>query len=170
MSFYRRSLSMLDLEAANALLALGLVLIPLGLCWSQGLKLSGMLLLSVGRALLQLIVLAYGLAIAFSAASPWVTLIVLGLFVAITTQLLSRRMVVDLPGLGPWILAALLSGVGVVLSYGVWVVIQLDPWFAPQFWIPLGSALLAHGLSGGRSPASNSCVRSSATGKQSKPI
>jgi putative ABC transport system permease protein len=43
----------------------------------------------------------------------------------------------------------LLIGVGLVLAYGVLVVIQPDPWFAPQFWIPLGSALLAHGLNGG---------------------
>ncbi len=142
-----------DLGIASALLALGLILIPLVLLLKEELKLSGKLLLSMARAILQLIVLAYLLSIAFSAAVPWITALVLGLLLAISCRLLANRLPVDLPGLGPWILGALLISTGLVLSYVVVIVIHPQPWFAPQFWIPLGSALLANNISMGGTAA-----------------
>lgn len=138
-----------DLGIASALLALGLVVIPLWVALSQGIKLSGKLFLSVGRALLQLIVLAYLLSIAFTASAPWITALVLGLLVAMTTRLLNNRLPVETPGLGAWVVGALSLGPGLILAYGVLIVIHPQPWFSPQFWIPLGSALLANSLSMG---------------------
>ena len=135
---------MTELSIVNAALALGLLAIPLALSLRQGLKLQGQLLVAVLRAVFQLIVLAYLLAIAFSLPVAWPSFLVLGLLVAITTKLISNRL--SLP-LSPLLLAlSLLLGVGLPLAYAVLVVIQPTPWFAPHYWIPLGSALLAQSL------------------------
>ncbi len=140
---------MLDLGATEAVLALCLGLIPLVLSQVQRLNLGGEILLSLGRAIVQLIVLAYVLSLAFSQPAPWATFAVLGLLGLITTRLLSQRISPDLPGLTVWVAAALLTSLGTVLSYAVLVVIRPDAWFDPQYWIPLGSALLAQCLNGG---------------------
>ena len=135
---------MAEFGIGNAVLALGLLMIPLAISWRQKLKLQKQLLIAALRAVFQLIVLAYLLAIAFSVPAFWPGFLVLSLLVAITTKLITNRLSLDLPFLQ--VAIALVISTGLPLAYAVLVVIQPDPWFAPQYWVPLGSALLAQAL------------------------
>lgn len=138
---------MAEFGIGNAILALALLLVPLTISLRQGLKLQGPMLIAAARAVFQLVVLAYLLAIAFTIPAFWPPLLILALLVAITTKLLSNRLSLDLPPIK--IAIALLLSIGLPLTYAVLVVIQPDPWFAPQYWVPLGSALLAQALTVG---------------------
>lgn len=138
---------MLDLTPLDALLALALLGVPTALAYRNGLGITVNLWLSFGRALLQLIVLAYLLAFAFSFNHPGATAAVLVLLGAMSTQLLSNR--IDLAGIWPWAGAALaVGGLGSV-GYVLAVVLRPEPWFSPQLWISLGSTALVQGVSSG---------------------
>lgn len=140
-------LDSVSLSPLDALLALGLLVFPLLLSLRWGIGIEGALLVGFGRATLQLIVLAYLLAFAFSLQSAWATWGVLGLLWLVSTQLLSRR--IERDGIGAWTGLGLGLSLGLSVGYGVLVVLRPMPWFAPQIWIPLGSAVLAQGVHSG---------------------
>jgi putative ABC transport system permease protein len=135
------------LGLVDALLAGGLLALPVALSLGMGLGLVLRLLSAFGRAALQLIVLAYLLALTFSLQVAWGSFALLGLLWLLSTQLLSNR--IELDGIRPWAGLALLLGLAVTVGYGVLVVLRPVPWFAPQLWVPLGSAVLAQGVSSG---------------------
>lgn len=138
---------MLALTPVDALLALALLAIPIALSAWRGMGLELSLVVSFGRSLLQLIVLAYLLAFAWSLTSAWGTILLLGLLLILSTQLLTNR--VELAGIRLWAgLALLISLLGTV-GYGVLVVLRPEPWYLPQLWVPLGSAVLAQGVNSG---------------------
>lgn len=138
---------MLDLTPLDALLALALLMLPVGLSLWRGMGLELNLLVSFGRSLLQLIVLAYLLAFAWSLTNAWGMVLVLGLLWLVSTQLLTNRVAVEGVRLGAGfaLFLSLISTVG----YGVMVVLRPDPWFLPQLWVPLGSAVLIQGVNSG---------------------
>ncbi len=138
---------MLDLTPIDALLALALLAIPIALSVWRSIGIELNLLVSFGRSLLQLIVLAYLLAFAWSLTNAWGMLLVLGLLWLVSTQLLTNR--VELEGIRLWAGLALLLSLGVSVGYSLLVVLRPEPWYLPQLWVPLGSAVLAQGVNSG---------------------
>ncbi len=148
---------MLDLTPLDAILALALLAIPIALSAWQSIGIELSLLISFGRSLLQLIVLAYLLAFAWSLTNAWGMLLVLGLLWIVSTQLLTNRL--ELAGIRLWAGMALLVSLLVTVGYGVLVVLRPEPWYLPQLWVPLGSAVLAQGVNSG-AIAANHLTRS----------
>jgi putative ABC transport system permease protein len=134
-----------ELSALDAVWAGILLAACLGLLARQRIALAGSLLLSYGRAVLQLIVLAYGIAVGLSLNSPLGTIgLLLGLG-AIQTVLMANRIQAGKGrDLGLWLLCggALLIGVGLPLTHSILVILRPTSWFMPQFWLPLGSLAL----------------------------
>jgi putative ABC transport system permease protein len=137
---------MTELTALDLAWALVLLVACLGLLALQHIDLEGSLLLSYGRAVLQLIVLAYAIAVGISLDSPLGTIgLLLGLG-AIQTVLMANRMGGEKPGdRSLWLLCsgALAIGVGLPLAYSIGVILRPTHWFMPQLWLPLGSLVLA---------------------------
>jgi putative ABC transport system permease protein len=139
---------MSELSALDAVWAGLLLASCLGLLARQRIALGGSLLLSYGRAILQLIVLAYGIAVGLSLNSPLGTIGLLLGMGAIQTVLMTNRIQIQTGkgrDLGLWLLCggALLIGVGLPLVYSIVVILRPTSWFMPQFWLPLGSLALA---------------------------
>lgn len=102
----------------------------------------GSLLFAVGRSVLQLVVLGYGLAIVFTLPQGG-TFFFLGVLLLVTTQFTWSRLEAggDRWRVGLWLLLAS----GLPSTYTVLLVLRPDPWYSPQYWIPwvglsLGSA------------------------------
>lgn len=102
----------------------------------------GSLLFAVGRSVLQLVVLGYGLAIVFALPQGG-TFFFLGVLLLVTTQFTWSRLEAggDRWRVGLWLLLAS----GLPSTYTVLLVLRPDPWYSPQYWIPwvglsLGSA------------------------------
>ncbi len=134
---------MTELSALDIVWAVILFAACLGLLALQRISLAGSLLLSYGRAVLQLIVLAYAIAFGMSLDSPLGTIgLLLGLG-AIQTVLMANR--INAGDRSLWILCggALAIGVGLPLAYSILVILRPTSWFMPQFWLPLGSLALA---------------------------
>ncbi len=147
---------MLDISPIDALLALALLAIPIAISLWRGMGIELSLLVSFGRSLLQLIVLAYLLAFAWSFTNAWGMFLVLGLLWLVSTQLLTNR--VELEGIRLWAGLALLLSLLVTVGYGVLGVLRPDPWYLPQLWVPLSSAVLAQGINSG-AIAANQLIR-----------
>ncbi|WP_353258155.1 ABC transporter permease [Prochlorothrix hollandica] len=125
-----------SLDPLDGLLALGLGILAIALSWRHHLALELSLLTAFGRATLQLLVLAYGLALAFSFSSPWVwgsVLVGVALLLGIKmNQTLDHH-------ISGWRLSLLLlTQLLPPLAYGVLVVIRPNPWFASPYWLVLG--------------------------------
>jgi putative ABC transport system permease protein len=137
---------MTELSGLDVVWAVILLAACLGLLALQRIGLEGSLLLSYGRAILQLIVLAYAIAIGISLNSPLGTIgLLLGLG-AIQTVLMANRMKTGQQASGGlWLLCggALAIGVGLPLAYSILVILRPTSWFMPQVWLPLGSLALA---------------------------
>lgn len=126
-------------------LALVLLGVVVALALGQGLRWAWALLWSLGRAVLQLVVLAYGLAFVVSLASPWALGVGLILLLAIATKLLENRLSLDWP-LGRLGLLGLMLLALAPVAYAVVVVLRPPLWYDPRLWLPLASAVLVQGV------------------------
>ncbi|NER00525.1 MAG: iron export ABC transporter permease subunit FetB, partial [Cyanothece sp. SIO2G6] len=126
--------------------ALGLIVLALGLMLWQGLDLTGRLMMGTARTILQLLVAGYFLQGVFALDSPWLVLLVL-LVMAVVATAVSRNRISDrLPQLWPLIGASLLFSTTLTLVYIITLILRPDPWYAPQYLIPLGGMLLGNAM------------------------
>jgi putative ABC transport system permease protein len=145
---------MTELSALDAVWAIILLAACLGLLALQRIGLEGSLLLSYGRSVLQLIVLAYAIAVGISLNSPLGTIgLLLGLGTIQTVLMANRMKMGQQANGGLWLLCggALAIGVGLPLAYSILVILRPTNWFMPQFWLPLGSLALASSATVGAS-------------------
>ncbi|MGK7889659.1 MAG: iron export ABC transporter permease subunit FetB [Leptolyngbyaceae cyanobacterium] len=126
--------------------ALGLMVLALGLMLWQGLDLTGRLLLGTGRTILQLLVAGYLLEGVFSLDSPWLVLLVLLVMTVVATAVSRNRISDRLPQLWPLIGASLLLSTALTLVYIIVLILRPDPWYSPQYLIPLGGMLLGNAM------------------------
>lgn len=109
--------------------------------WQVG---GGNALYAVGRMLLQLLVIGYALAFIFETKQPFVVL-------AVLTVMLVAAAWISLNSVGaqrkPWLAKAALSiglvGLAVLALVTQWV-LAIDPWFAPNYMIPLAGMIFAN--------------------------
>lgn len=138
-------LSALDLALAS-LLILGLAL----LSWRQGLALERSLLIAALRNVLQLLLIGYVLTLLFEAMSlPLISLMALVMLLAAGYEVRSRqrRRLRGLPGYAVGLSAMLVSSFSLTLL-ALFVLLNTDPWWQPQYLIPLLGMLLGNTMTG----------------------
>jgi putative ABC transport system permease protein len=128
--------------------AIGLVGIIMAIAaWQRVENLLGLVLPPV-RAVLQMVVFGYLVALVWALANP---LVAIGAIVGLGTVsavLLHNQLAVKLPLL-PTISLALGAGLAVPLIYVVAWVMQPQSWYDPQILLPLAGVVLANAASGG---------------------
>ncbi|MGV0023863.1 ABC transporter permease [Phormidesmis priestleyi] len=129
------------------LLALGLIVAAIALSTWQKLGLEGNLIVATGRAIAQLIVVGYLIAVVFALNSPWAVLaflLAMGIVVTIVTR---NRISQKIPRLLPLIGGSLLVSVALTVGYA-YLIVQPDVWYAPQIIIPLTGIILGNAMTG----------------------
>jgi len=103
-------------------------------------------LYAVSRMVLQLVLIGYLLVFIFETTFSWVVMTVL-LIMLLAAGWISLNSVQQKRAelLGP-ALASLVVGCGFTLLVMTQAVLQLDPWFYPQFFIPLAGMTLANAM------------------------
>ena len=112
-------------------------------------------IVGMGRMLLQLLLIGYVLVYIFAAEAPWIVMLVLGVMLVAASW-------ISLGSLGDGVLGAdnkssrkglLLSAFGAICLGGVSVlalvtqgVLKLDPWYQPQYMIPLAGMIFSYGM------------------------
>ncbi|MEM9213657.1 MAG: iron export ABC transporter permease subunit FetB [Cyanobacteria bacterium P01_F01_bin.150] len=125
---------------------LGLMLIAMGLAIWQHLGIEWKLLMGTGRTIVQLLVAGYFLELVLELQSLWAMLLVLLMLLGVAVAVSRNRISTKLSFLWPWIGASLAISTTITLVYVIVLVLQPEPWYSPQYWIPLGGILLGNAM------------------------
>lgn len=104
--------------------------------------------LAVGtlRAILQLYLVGMILAWVFARARWWWVLLILGVMAAIATQAAVSRLKRPPPGAYGIAGLALSASTAGILGYVIAVVVRVEPWWTPQYLIPIGGMILGNAM------------------------
>ncbi len=141
-------MSLILLQPTDLVFAIGLVAIAIGLAVWQGLGLAGPILVASGRALLQLLILGYALALVFTWNNPWVVLVAVALMITVAAIAARNRISKNLPNLMPIVWGALFVSTAATLSYVNLLVIHPQLWYDPQYVISLAGLVLGNAMNG----------------------
>lgn len=136
----------LQLDVLRLGWALGLMAIAIGISAWQRLGLEWNLAVATFRTIVQLLVVGYLLAFVFAIRDPWLVLLVLAVMLAIATVVARNRISRKIPRLLPWIGGSIFLSSALTLAYTQLLIVQSDPWYDPQYLIPLGGILLGNAM------------------------
>ena len=100
-------------------------------------------LVGLVRMVVQLLLIGYVLVYIFGADAPWIVLLVLGVMVVAASWIALRTVPGLRPALYRYAFFSILFGGGVTLSLITQGVLDLDPWYAPRFVVPLAGMIFA---------------------------
>lgn len=139
---------LIQLQPIDLVLALGLVIIAIGLSVWQGLGLEWNLAIAAGRTILQLMVVGYLLAFVFEWRNPLAILAVLAVMLTIAAIEAGNRIGKKIPLLLPLVWGSILVSTAVTLIYVNLLVVQPQTWYEPQYVIPLAGIILGNAMNG----------------------
>ncbi|GFE68369.1 iron export ABC transporter permease subunit FetB [Chroococcus sp. FPU101] len=136
----------IQLNPSDLGLALGLIGAAIALSRFSKIELEGQLLIAAGRAILQLLVVGYVLALIFALNNPLAVLGLLGMMITIASIVAKNRINQKIKGLFPIVSSSLLISTFLTLSYVLALIIQPDRWYDPQYLIPLTGMILGNAM------------------------
>ena len=129
-------------------LAASLILINMGLSFALKLGLAKSLGIATIRMVVQLLLVGYILDWVFALENPWLVLLVALLMSAIAGHASVNRTRRRFPAIYWHSLLSILASSALVTSLLVEGIIQIDPWYDPQYVIPLLGMVLGNTLTG----------------------
>lgn len=137
---------LIELDLLGMGFALALMLLAIGLSAWQRLGLEWNLAVATVRTIVQLLVVGYLLEIVFALRNPWAVLAILAAMVTIATVVARNRISRKLPYLLPIVGGSILISTLFTLTYVNLLVLRLDPWYEPQYLVPLAGILLGNAM------------------------
>lgn len=137
---------LIELDLIGMGFAVGLMLLAIGLSAWQQLGLEWTFALATLRTIVQLIVVGYVLAIVFALNNPWPVLAIIGVMIGIAALVARNRISRKLPHLLPIVGGSILISTVFTLTYTNLLVLRLDPWYQPQYLVPLAGILLGNAM------------------------
>ncbi|PTN10966.1 ABC transporter permease [Nitrosomonas aestuarii] len=140
---------MSDTVQTISLLNLVLVFIPVfvvvGILWRWSLA-PGSAAYALGRMLVQLLLIGYFLMYIFEAENSLIVIAVLVVMVTVSSWIALGTVKTRRTTLYRQALVAILVGGGIVLFIVTQGVLQLDPWYLPQYMVPLAGMVFANSM------------------------
>ncbi|MCA9630080.1 MAG: ABC transporter permease, partial [Myxococcales bacterium] len=100
------------------------------------------------RGSIQLIAVGYALSAVFSIHDPLLVLATLSLMLGVAARTAASRISRRFPGV-TWLAAlGLIAGTSVSLGFSTAIVVDVRPWYSPQYLIPIGGMLLGNSMNG----------------------
>ncbi len=129
-------------------LVAALILLNAGISLRLGLGLGQRLLLAAVRTVVQLLLLGLVLAWVFSVEGPLAVLAMMTFMIVMAGYEAVRRTTLRIPGgYGAGLGVMLFSSMTVTL-YGIVAVLRVDPWYRPQYIVPILGMVLGNTLNG----------------------
>jgi putative ABC transport system permease protein len=135
-----------DLSIWQLALALVLVAVVIVVSIRQSLGLERDLVLGSVRTIVQLYLVGLILAAVFAAARWYWVLLILVVMVGVATQAAVSRLKKPLPGGHRIAATALTVSTAATLAYVIGVVVQVRPWYEPQYIIPIAGMILGNSM------------------------
>lgn len=100
------------------------------------------------RGSVQLIAVGYALTAVFSIQNPLLVLATLAIMLSVAARTAASRISRRFRGVA-WLAAlGLIVGTSVSLGFTTAIVVDVDPWYSPQYLIPIGGMLLGNSMNG----------------------
>lgn len=151
MSLYTYPLiTLIQLDFVSLALAAGMMAIAVGLSAWQRLGLEWSLTIATGRAVIQLLIMGALLSVVFDKQNrnPWLTLVILGVMLAIAAIVARNRISQKVPRLLPLVWGAIFVATLLTLSYVSLLIIRPATWYDPQYIIPLAGITIGNAMNG----------------------
>lgn len=126
--------------------ALGLMVLAIGLSTWQRLGLEWNLTVATFRTVLQLTVVGYVLEFVFAINNPWAVLAIILVMLSIAAIVARNRISKKVPTLLPIVGGSILISTAFTLTYITLLVLQPDPWYRPQYLVPLAGIILGNAM------------------------
>jgi putative ABC transport system permease protein len=136
---FPRVLDLLDLAWAS-----GTIAIAIGLLQWQRVNLGGQILLAAARAILQLLVMGFGLQVIWQLNQPLVTVGAICVLAIVTAIAASNRISDRMKNLLPIVSGSILTSLFVAVGYTILVVIRPDNWWQPQYLLAYAGISLGY--------------------------
>lgn len=140
--------NVIELDSIDLILALGIMGMAIALSLWQRLGLERQLAFGTVRSLLQLIVVGYILDLVFALDNPIAVLAILAVMIAVASVVARNRIDKKIQGLLPLVLLSLVASSAFTLSYTIFLIVQPDRWYEPQYVIPLAGMLFGNAMNG----------------------
>ncbi len=101
---------------------------------------------ALGRMLIQLLIIGYFLAFIFETRHAWVIVLILLVMVFASSWIALGTVADKRQSLFTASILSTLLGGGLILAIVTQLVLQLDPWYRPQFMIPLAGMVFANAM------------------------
>jgi putative ABC transport system permease protein len=131
--------------------AVGMLAIAIALSAWQGLGLEGSIAIAVGRTAIQLTLVGYLLAVVFDpqGKNPWLVLAVVAFMLATASVATSNIISKKIKNLLPLVSGAILISTALTLGYTNLLILQPEPWYEPQYMIPLAAMVVGNAMNAG---------------------
>ena len=133
----------IELSPTHMAWVLVLAAITVGLLVWQRSGLAGSLAIAIGRMVLQLGAIGVVFSVVFAAPNSGLVLAIVGLMLSVATVIASNRIGPKIPHMLPLVAAVLVGSTAIALGYVYLLVLSPDPWYDPQYVIPLVGLLLS---------------------------
>lgn len=141
--------AVMDLPVFNLALAYIFVLVLLVIFKSRGIKRERQILIATTRMTIQLTVMGYILMFVFEYPSWWLTLLMLCVMLSFAIYNARKRVKLAMPRELRRIMAlSMLCGYAVTAAFFLFVVLRVDPWFNPQYCIPISGMIVGNAMTG----------------------
>jgi len=139
----------INLDIWQVMLAYVFVLIVLIIIRIRGIRREKEILISSIRMTVQLILAGYLLALVFDHPSPYITVGIIILMEGFAIYTVFKKFKGKLSGkLKKAIAISMLTGTLSCLLYFLLVVVQIDPWYDPQYFIPIAGMVVGNSMTG----------------------
>jgi putative ABC transport system permease protein len=137
---------LIELDLVGMGFALGLMMLAIGLSAWQKLGLEWNLAMATGRTVVQLLVVGYLLALVFALRNPWAVIAVIAVMTSIAAVVARNRISQKIPQIIPIVGGSIAFSTALTLAYVSLLVLRLDPWYEPQYLVPLAGILLGNAM------------------------
>lgn len=139
----------ITLSVWQVMLSYVFVMVVLSIVIKRGIRREREILLASLRMTVQLILTGYVLTFIFNKPNPFITLLIIALMVSYAIFTVFQKFRGQLsPALKKTIAGAMAAGTFSCIFYFILVVVQIDPWYQPQYFIPLAGMMIGNSMTG----------------------
>lgn len=141
--------SVMDLPILNLAIAYVFVLLLLLIFKARGIRRERQILIAATRMTIQLTVMGYILMFVFENPSWWLTLLMLAVMLSFAMYNAVRRVKVEMSKeLKRLVCLSMAAGYTVTAAVFLFVVLRINPWFDPQYCIPISGMIVGNSMTG----------------------
>ncbi|MBO8158440.1 iron export ABC transporter permease subunit FetB [Thermosyntropha sp.] len=139
----------IDLTIFQILLAYIFVLILLAIVKARGIKREKEIIIASLRMTLQLVLVGYILVYIFNNPSPFITVLIIFIMESFAIYTVLKRFSEGLfPAFKRVIVFSMSTGTIACIFYFLFLVVQVSPWYDPQYFIPIAGMLIGNSMTG----------------------